>query len=967
MRRVYVALDLEATGLDRQRDAIIEIGAVKFRGQEVLDTWTSLVNPHRPIPLRVTQLTGITQEEVERAPDIHSLLDPLQRFVGACPIVGHSISIDLEFLRRYGLFLDNPLIDTFELAGILMPHAARYSLGTLADELDIEFPIRHRALADAMASKELFLALLERAKRLPLGVIREINRLAEKTDWPLRYVFREVEREQTHSAFASSIGQQLMAKGVLGEEGLMGPLFPERERKRPLRPAPERKLLDVDALTAMLEEGGLFAEHFPGYEYRPQQVEMLRAVAEAFNRGEHLLVEAGTGTGKSIAYLLPAIHFAVQNGEHVVISTNTINLQDQLFNKDIPDLKRILPFEFEAVVLKGRSNYICLRKLAAFRHKAHLSPDEMQVLAKVLVWLPSTMTGDREELFLPSARERAIWGELCAESESCLPERCRYFREGMCFFYRARHRAESAHLIVVNHALLLSDVAVENRVLPEYRYLIVDEAHHLEDATTQQLSFEVNCQSIDRLLSGLSQTPALGAIAHGHNQQRTMAPSGRYSGFLASLLARCRPALPDEEMRRRLERHVERLQQKTETARRRLYEFFNALDTFVGEYRQEVGPYDQRIRLTEGLRTQPAWDRVAIAWDNLSLPLLELGKGLEELAGGMEELTDYEIPGVEEMLQELIGYSHRVSELWGQMNALIAEPSPKGIYWLSVGAQDGSISLHAAPLHVGDLVERYLFAPKECVVLTSATLCVGGNFDYIRERLNAWDASELNVGSPFDYANSTLLYLPTDIPEPGQPYYQKTVEKTLIELCRATRGRTMVLFTSYNQLHNTFHAIAPPLEKEGIIVYAQGTGTSRQQLLENFKTTEKAVLLGTSSFWEGVDVVGEALSCLVIARLPFSVPTDPIFAARSETFDDPFGEYAVPQAILRFRQGFGRLIRSKTDRGVVVVLDKRLLTKFYGRAFLDSLPECTVMRASLAELPRLAARWIDGGQRMENG
>ncbi|MEA3459364.1 MAG: exonuclease domain-containing protein, partial [Chloroflexota bacterium] len=679
------------------------------------------VSPQRPIPHKVTQLTGIIQEELEGAPAIHSLISPLRRFLGTYPIVGHSISFDLEFLSRCGLFLDNALIDTFKLAGILMPHAARYSLGTLADELGIEFPIRHRALADAMASKELLLALMERARRLPLGTIREINRLAANTDWPLRQVFQDVEREQARSAFTGSIGQQLMAKRGLGVQGSMELLFVEKERKRPLQPAPQRKPLDVDALAAMLEEGGLFAEHFPGYEHRPQQVKMLRAVAEAFNQGQHLLVEAGTGIGKSLAYLLPAIHFAVQNGEHVAISTNTINLQDQLYNKDIPDIKRILPLNFEAVLLKGRTNYICLRRLAALRHKGHLSPDEMQVLAKVLVWLPSTVTGDREELFLPSAKERAIWGALCAESESCLPERCRYFREGKCFFYRARHRAESAHLIVVNHALLLSDIAVENRVLPDYRYLIVDEAHHLEDATTQQLSFKVDCQGADKLLGGLSQN-----LAPGH-----------YTGFLATLLARCLPALPGDSGQK-LKHHVEKLQQEAEKARHRLYEFFNALDAFVGEYRREESPYDQRIRLTSGLRVQPAWDGVAITWDNLSLPLLELGKGLEELAGGVEELTDYEIPDVEDMLQELIGYSHRTEELWEQTNALIAEPSPKGIYWITVGAQDGSISLHAAPLHVGELVQRHLFMPKECVILTSATLCTGGNFDYIRERLNAW-------------------------------------------------------------------------------------------------------------------------------------------------------------------------------------------------------------------------------------
>jgi DNA polymerase-3 subunit epsilon/ATP-dependent DNA helicase DinG len=259
---------------------------------------------------------------------------------------------------------------------------------------------------------------------------------------------------------------------------------------------------------------------------------------------------------------------------------------------------------------------------------------------------------------------------------------------------------------------------------------------------------------------------------------------------------------------------------------------------------------------------------------------------------------------------------------------------------------------------VGSLVQVHLFHPKESVILTSATLATDGSFDFIRERLHAWEADELAVGSPFDYKNSTLLYLPTDIPEPNQPYYQKTVEEALIALCRATEGRALVLFTSYYQLRNTSRAISRPLADTGIVVYQQGAGISRVQLLENFRTTPRAVLLGTRSFWEGVDVVGPALSVLVITRLPFSVPDDPIFATRSESYENPFAEYAVPETVLRFRQGFGRLIRTITDRGIVVVLDKRVLTKTYGPAFLHSLPDCTRVRASLTKLPEAAKRWL---------
>ena len=940
MSRIYVALDLETTGLNPERDAITEIGVVRFRDEQVLDTWSSLVNPQRPIPYRIQQLTGITQEEVDTAPSLPSVTGTLLRFIKDSPIVGHSVSFDLGFLNRQGLFLGNPAIDTFELASILLPHVARYSLGKLAEALNIRFPTRHRALEDALATKDLFLALVEQASKLDLSVIQEINRLATRIDWPLRQVFRDLERTKARSAFVGSIGQQLLAKGALDGEGSLSLLT--REDGRPLKPSLERKPLDVDGLAAMLEEGGAFAQDFPGYEYRPQQVEMLRLVTKAFNESQHLLVEAGTGTGKSIAYLLPAACFAAQNGERVVISTNTINLQDQLYGKDIPDLQRILPLEFRAALLKGRSNYICLRRLAAFRHSSPSSTEEMRLLAKILVWLPSTVTGDRAELFMPNYKEQALWSRVCADAETCLSDQCSYRKKDRCFFYGARREAERAHLIVVNHALLLSDVAVENRVLPEYRYLIVDEAHHLEASTTRQLSFVVHRRQMERLLNGLSQN--LG--------------KGQPVGFLAELLTRCRGKVP-KDIEEKVERHINSLQGEVEAARRLLYQFFNRLDSFLEEHSQSKGPYNQTIRLTGGIRVQPAWANVEISWDNLARHLLSIGEGLERLSSGLLGLDNYNIPDQEDLLQELLSYTSHTRELYEQMNALIVQPSSAGIYWAEVSAQDGEISLHAAPLHVGPLVQKHLFTPKECVILTSATLRTEGEFDFIRERLSAWEAEEAAVGSPFDYASSTLLYLPTDIPEPYQSYYQRTVEQALIDLCRATRGRTLALFTSYSQLRNTSQAISRPLAEDEIVVYTQGDGSSRVQLLENFRTTPRAVLLGTRSFWEGIDVVGEALSCLVVARLPFSVPSDPVFASRSETFDEPFSQYALPEAILRLRQGFGRLIRSKTDRGVVVILDKRVQTKSYGRAFLDSLPACTVQRGPLTGLPTAAARWID--------
>ncbi len=939
MARIYVSLDLETTGLEPERDAIIEVGAVKFRGDEVLETWSTLVRPERPIPYRIRRLTGIEQEEADAAPSVANVVARLASFVRDYPVVGHNIGFDLSFLRQRGLLLTNQPVDTFELAGILVPHASRYSLTRLADELEVLSDGAHRALADAETTRKLFLALLDRAGRLDINTLEEINRLASSSDWPLRQLFLDLQRHKTRNSFTGTIREQLAAKGVLGED-VSGPIFTPSVERKPLEPSLQPQALDLAALSAMFEEDGLIAQSFTGYEYRPQQVEMMRLVTEAFNQGRHLLVEAGTGTGKSLAYLLPATSYAVANGRHVVISTNTINLQDQLFLKDIPDLQHILPSEPRAALLKGRSNYLCLRRLAALRRKPDPTVDEIRVLAKILVWLPGTTTGDRTELNV-MGDENIIWARLSAEDEACNPELCSHI--SACFFYRARRQAEEAHLIVVNHSLLLSDMVTENRVLPRYQHLIIDEAHHLEDVATQQLSFRVDQNRMLGLLRSLVQSS--GAKARG---------------LLPGLPGHLRGSEIPARVFRELEQYLAQAVDDVGKARRQVNNFFTALSLFLDDYQRVGSQYDQRIRLTSGLRVQPAWSDVEITWAELARALTAVADRLEYLYRGLAGLKDSRLEDYEDLLQELLGKLAQIKQLRQETEAIIAEPMEEGIYWASISAEDQSITLHAAPLHIGRELENRLYADKECLILTSATLSTGQDFDHIRERLSLWTADELVIGSPFDYENSTLLYVPTDIPEPGQPYYQRAVDQALTELARATKGRTIVLFTSHSQLRSSYRAISSPLGDEGIAVLGQGIDGSRYNLLNDLRTNPETVILGTRSYWEGIDVVGEALSCLVIARLPFPVPDDPIFAARSETFDDPFNQYAVPQAILRLRQGFGRLIRSKTDRGVVVLLDKRLLTKFYGPSFLAALPKCTFHQGPTHDLPQLAADWLAG-------
>ena len=938
MDETFVSLDLETTGLDPSRDEIIEIGAVKFRGNEVVDTFHTMVKPYRPLPYRIQILTGLTPLDVEAAPPLAVVLGTLVSFLGNHPIIGQNAAFDLSFLSQKGVSLENRIYDTLELATILLPTLSDYRLSTIAEELGISSPIHHRALPDATTAKDVFLALLDKARALDTSIIAELDRLSDGIDWPPAHLFRQIAGEKLGDVF-SATGE--LALNVLGQA---------REKEERLTPLTERKPLDLEELTRILGSEGMVARALHQFEHRPEQVAMMQAVAGALNKGERLIVEAGTGTGKSIAYLLPVIFFALDNGVPVVISTNTINLQEQLMSKDIPDLARALEQgSLRYTQLKGRNNYLCLRRWNLLRRGQALSLEEARLMLRTLVWLAATPTGDRAELSL-KGDELPIWNRVCAQAESCLGAQCPYQRRGHCFLYRARRKAEGAHLIIANHALLLSEIASGSNVLPEYSHLIIDEAHHLEEEATEQWGFEVRERDLGSYLNLLSEKSE--GVGGEH-----------YTGLLFELGGHFRGSSLSPSRQKEIEELAQSIHRIVEHGRDRVLEFFDALWRFLEAHAEDQGEYEHRLRLTRAVRRQPVWQKVALAAENLRLALGEIDSGLNRLYAMLEPLSD--VLDHENLMVELSSLIYRGNELRQRINSAVYQQGDgeseknERIYWLS--SRDGTLTLCAAPLHVGPVLEEDLFSRKECVVLTSATLSTEGHFGYIKGRLGLEDASELLLGSSFDYMGAALVYIPDDIPEPGKPGYQQAVAQVLIDLCRATGGRTLALFTSHAALRASDEAIRSALQGEDILVLAQGLDGSPRQLLQAFKANPRAVLLGTASLWEGIDVVGEALSVLVMARLPFSVPTDPVFVARSELFDDPFNEYALPQAVLRFKQGFGRLIRTKSDRGAIVVLDRRIKSKYYGAAFLGSLPLCVVKSGTVRQLPGEVAAWLGGG------
>lgn len=928
-----VSIDIETTGLDNSKDSIIEIGALRFNGRRVEDEWSTLVNPNRHIPEAITTLTGIDDGMLRQQPHLQDVIQDLAKFVGDAPVLGQNVRFDLGFLQKQRILMLNKVLDTYELASVLLPSASRYNLAALGKQLGIPLPNSHRALDDARLTHAVYFRLYEMALELPLDLLAEIVRNGEPLDWDGNYTFQNAMRQRA--------SEPIKGKPVKAQSGA-GALFDDQERPgktQSIGAVTEPIALDPDEVASVLEYGGPFSRYFESYEQRPEQVEMLRAVTNALSYNGHLMVEAGTGVGKSFAYLVPAALFAIQNKTRVVVSTNTINLQDQLIQKDIPSVREALSIDLRAAVLKGRSNYLCPRRLEIMRHVGPNTPDEMRVLSKILVWSWNGASGDRNDLTLNRPAEKEAWMRLSAEDDACSSENCAGRMGGSCPFFKAKQAAQSAHILIVNHALLLSDAATGGKVLPEYQYLIIDEAHHLEDATTGALSFRLSQNDFDRMLKEVG---------------------GTSGGVLGHVLTVTRELVRPTDFARL----TQIVQRASETAFRLdsyARDFFYALVEFINIQREgrPKSQYAYQERIVPSSRSLPGWDNVEISWGTAGEAMILLIKAVSELYKACAESYANGVEDLEDPMGSLSNLLRRLMEAEAAISGMIHKPSPETIYWIEVQPMNNRLTLNTAPLRVGPLIEKYLWHEKSCVVLTSATLTAAGDFSYLRNLLLADEADELTLGSPFDYENSALLYLPNDIPEPNAPGYEAAVNRAIIQTANATGGKMLVLFTSYAQLKRASQAIARALNQNDIQVYEQGQGASPAALLDAFKSNPRAVLLGTRSFWEGVDVPGDPLSVVFITRLPFEVPSDPLVAARSETFDDPFSEYQVPEAILKFRQGFGRLIRSASDRGIVAILDRRVLTKQYGRLFIESLPQCTIRTASLNDLPKHAASWLN--------
>jgi len=910
----FVALDIETTGLNAEKDEIIEIAAVRFAGGQITARYDSFVKPKGSVPKFIEYLTHISPADLKTAPPVKEVLDELVEFVGNSTLVGHNVTFDLGFINHYlvqtGRFpLLNKYWDTAEIGRIYLPTTSDHKLSTLLEFFNLELLNAHRANADAEATGKLLLALTD-------YIVSHFSFVVNARILDLSI---QAKLESYLPDYLKQLVQFQRSSALLGKTPL--PV------KSNLHNVIDHKISgNVESIDEVFSESGLFAHKFPNFEYRAGQLEMAKQVADAFVKEEHLVVEAGTGVGKSFAYLVPAISFSRHSGTKIVVSTNTKNLQEQLFYKDLPQLGKMLPLPFKAVLIKGRENYLCERRWEELliEQTRGLNTYDAHGLLYLYIWKMLSNTGDvSENSSFDRKRFGIVWRKVSSDRFLCAGKKCPNFLK--CHVMKLRKDIESATIVVANHSLLLADAQMGGTTLGDYQFLIIDEAHNLMASAAKHLGFDLGYADINSLFN---------LLVHSGKKQ-----SG---GYLGQLTQTIRKSLATDSQKQHVESLCTKLVQTLEEQRKPLVSIFNQASIRCND----ADSYGKlRIKTTEDFAA------ILNPLREFSLVFKGIMKDLTALENVLSSLNNKVVASLDMLKENLTALIQRFGETEGMLLTIIDPDLDSYALWIENNPRPErnipASTFCYAPVEVSEHLNRLLYSRIPCIVFTSATLALRGSFRYFLNQSGVNLVSnkivqQSIVESPFDYDKQSLLLIGSFLPEHKDRFFQAQALGCLEQIVQTANVGTMALFTSYRDLDAVYNHIGDTLYHAKRPFFAQGKGGSRHSILDDFKKSKNAVLLGTSSFWEGVDVQGESLSLLILYKIPFQVPSEPLIEALIDKLErenkDSFMHLMLPNALLRIRQGFGRLIRSKTDRGVVLIMDSRVSNKKYGEYFKQILP-----------------------------
>lgn len=931
----FIALDTETTGLQAHSNRIIEIAAIRYQNGVEVDRFEQLIHPGRGIPEEITRLTGISDDDVIDAPTFRDCMTEFLHFLGNSPIVGYNVNFDIGFLESEfkrcdphkeftdplsSKWLRSDAWDAMILTRMLFPYLDGYNLGTVANHFQIPLDRAHRAAEDAKATGELFLIVLDELCHRELEPLALAVELTTAVKHSMASLFQGVLKAKQKGVFETdrlllnqmNLPSNIIGKAVISEDGQ------------------SRRAIDAERIIEDFSDDGPLSKRITDYESRPEQMDLARDVIDALNESKLLVAEAGTGTGKSLAYLLPSIRYAIENRSadgRVLVSTNTKNLQDQLFYKDLPTIQPLVPDDFMAVLLKGKGNYLCLDKWkrTLVDERIQLSDRDVDKILPLLYWAAATQTGDiAENNAFNVERNTGIWSRFIAENNYCYGRKCPHFSE--CYLMQVRNASRQADLVVVNHSLVFSNLNNDNSLIGPFKHVVLDEAHNIERVATDYLGGEFTfyqCQRIARHLRHQRGKQLSGILPKLHRQL----------GLVQFEL--------EDSIYEGMQVRVEALDDAVDTFQKVYPLFFDELSHFLRGKQRDAS---EKIRFHDGASffrpIQTHIDQMLDAIDSLAGPLQDLTEMLNEMP---ESVYDSMI----QVLQDLRSRAQDMIQINVAFTMLINGGLENYVFWAEAHTRNdrNDASLKCAPLDVGQLLHPLFFDQLESAVLCSATMTVNQDFQYVRNRigLDRVDHTrqlETRVGSPFEYDRQMKLSVTRFLPDPGHRNFNLELARFIARVARLRQNGILVLFTSYatmDQIHRLLEAEQLPRR-----ILVQGRHGSRSALTHMMRTDPSGMLLGTDSFWEGVDLAGKSVETLIITKLPFAVPSEPVIAAKMDAIrqqaGNPFMDFSLPEAVIKFRQGFGRLIRTKSDVGEVIVTDHRVVTKRYGRSFLNSLP-----------------------------